>query len=234
MLCTTFPWHGDVGTTSKRMQVLTHTWHVRRRYLLHPAGPPCCWQMECQELNSSPWCLSHTYRAGCQGRPRRAGSPSCLQPHCNSLLPFLQAPAVCFPCLQWGWAHPGLSISLLVLTRLTLWVLNSCWCRWYQEALNLLTPNFSHSSDGFHLSTSQIQVSCLAGHNWGRTFKWVKVAKSVFKIIGPDSSHLSSSQSVPPRKYKYGVDVKNYYLELPSQKEMYFLHFPHLKTTYLT
>lgn len=67
-----------------------------------------------------------------------------------------------------------------------------------------------------------------------RTFKWVKVAKSVFKIMGPDSSHLSSSQSSPLRKYKYGVDVKNYYLELPSQKEMYLLHFPHLKTTYLT
>lgn len=38
-----------------------------------------------------------------------------------------------------------------------------------------------------------------------RTFKWVKIAKSVFEIIGPDSSHLSSSQSLPLRKYVYRV-----------------------------
>lgn len=98
--------------------------------------------------------------AGCQEHPCRAGFPSCLQPCCTSLLPFLwHSLFISFISTQ---GSPSL---LLVLARLTLWVLNSCWCR-YQEGLNPPMQNLSHSPDGFHFSTSQIQVSCLTGHNW--------------------------------------------------------------------
>ncbi|KAF4798018.1 hypothetical protein TURU_066416 [Turdus rufiventris] len=38
-----------------------------------------------------------------------------------------------------------------------------------------------------------------------RMFKWVKIAKSVFEIKGPDLSHLSSSQSLPLRKLNIAV-----------------------------
>lgn len=102
--------------------------------------------------------------------------------------------------------------------------------------MNPPMPNHSYSPDDFYFQTSSVphkfRFLVLLDTTEERAFKLVKLAKSVFEIIGLDSSHLSSSQSLPLRKYVYGVDVKNYYLKLPSQKEMYLLHFPHMKTAH--
>lgn len=134
----------------------------RRIYLLHPAGPPWCWQMECHEqlpLASQ----SHVLCTGCCLQQGPACSPAATCSCCCC-----RHPTIYCPCLQWGWAHPGCFISLLLWTSLTLCVFISCWYRWYQEILNLPGLNLSHSSDGFHFSTSQIQISYVTGHNWGK------------------------------------------------------------------